>query len=92
MTEYIMQADTLNLPEKLAKIFKGRKVKLIAKDDTILIKTVDSNEALKRLIGMAKSDGHSVDRFIESKQEEIALEEEQSRRRNTKNQKTRMKV
>ena len=77
-----MQADTLNLPEKLAKIFKGRKVKLIAKDDTILIQPIDSYAALKRLVGMAKSDGHAVERFIESKQEEIALEEEQSRRRN----------
>ncbi|MCL2064219.1 MAG: GNAT family N-acetyltransferase [Candidatus Cloacimonetes bacterium] len=82
MSQYIMQADILNLPEKLAKLYKGRKVKLIAKNDTILIQPINSDEALKRLIGIAKSDGHSVDRFIENKQEEIALEEEQSKRRN----------
>ena len=82
MTQCIINADTLNLPVEFANKFKGRKVELIESDDVVLIKPVKSLEALKRLVGCIPSDGHAVDRFIESKQEEIALEEEQSQRRN----------
>ena len=82
MSQCIISADTLNLPVEFAKKFKGKKVELIETDDVVLIKPVNSFEALKRLVGCIPSDGHAVDRFIESKQEEIALEEEQSQRRN----------
>jgi virulence-associated protein VagC len=81
MDAYVMQAEALNLPEKLANMFKGMKVELMAQDNTVLIKPVDSDAALKRLCGMFKSDGHDVDRFIAAKQEEIRLEEEKSKRR-----------
>jgi hypothetical protein len=81
MTTYTMPAETLNLPDELAKMFKGMKVRLMAKKGSVVIEPVDSDAALQRMIGMAKSDGYAVDRFIARKQEEIKLEEEKSKRR-----------
>jgi virulence-associated protein VagC len=76
-----MQAEALNLPTKFAKMFKGKQVELSANKNSLIIKTVEEPDIIDKMCGMIKSDGHRVERFIQRKQEELALEDEKSRRR-----------
>ena len=45
MSQCIISADTLNLPVEFSDMFKGQKVELIKKEDTVLIKLTNAEDA-----------------------------------------------
>jgi hypothetical protein len=81
MNTYTMPAEALNLPTKLAEMFKGKKVELIAQQDSVVIKSIDYDDIIEKTCGMFRSDGRAVDRFLDECQKEIDLEEEQHKSR-----------
>ena len=73
MEAIVLQADALNLPSVFAAKLSGKKVEIVERDNSIVIKPVEYNA--KSMCGMFKSDGHAVDRFMAQKKIEKELEE-----------------
>ena len=68
MSSIVIQADILNLPESMAIKLRGKKVELTENEDAIVIMPVRS--AIDAACGMLKSDGRTVDRFMNLKRME----------------------
>ena len=72
MSLMIMQADALNLPEPLALQFRGKKVELAAKGETITIQPVRS--AIFAARGMRKGGKFDTAKLLAQKQLEKDME------------------
>ena len=76
MSEMIL--NTRTLPEPLYRRIRSDKVRVHEENGAIIltpiVDTTKQAEAIERLCGMFKSDGHAVDRFMEQKRLEKEIE------------------
>ena len=68
----IIKSEQLNLPEKIAKRFKGKELEIIEVKEGILLKPVGSS--VKSIRGLLKGSGVSTELFMQYKKEEKELE------------------
>jgi virulence-associated protein VagC len=72
MGSIILQAETLNLPSKLAVKLRGKRVELIENGDTITITPVNNQVSAAR--GMFKDSAFGTDALMQQKRLEKELE------------------
>jgi len=58
----VLQAELLNLPESFAAKFRGKKVEIIERGESIVINPVQC--PIEAMHGMLESDGQEVARFL----------------------------
>jgi hypothetical protein len=63
-----MQAEALNLPQKLAIKFKGQKIKLIENKKSVTLIPID--DVVDEFCGLIKLDGTRVEKFLEERRGE----------------------
>jgi len=68
----ILQAETLNLPERFAVKLRGKKVELIEDGDTITIKPVQF--AIDEAYGMFEGSSFGTEEFLKQKRMDKELE------------------
>ena len=69
MEAIIVKSEQLNLPEEIAKRFKGKELEIIEIKEGILLKPIG-----KSIRGLLKGTGVSTELFMQYKKEEKELE------------------
>lgn len=72
MGNIVVKSEELNLPEEIAKRFKGKELEIIEIKEGILLKPVGSS--VKSIRGLLKGSGISTELFMQYKKEEKELE------------------
>jgi virulence-associated protein VagC len=72
MEAIVVKSEQLNLPEEIAKRFKGKELEIIEIKEGILLKPVGSS--VKSIRGLLKGSGVSTKLFMQYKKEEKELE------------------
>ena len=68
----VLQAETLNLPERFASKFRGKKVEIFEDGDAITIKPVRC--VIDEACGMLKGSSFGTEEFMKQKRMDKALE------------------
>ena len=72
MEAIVVKSKQLNLPEEIAKKFKGKELEIIEIKEGILLKPMGSS--VKSIRGLLKGSGVSTELFMQYKKEEKELE------------------
>jgi virulence-associated protein VagC len=73
MSNLVLQAEALNLPEYYARKLRGKKVELIENGDTIVITPI--NDVILHARGILRGGSFTTQRFTELKSAEKELED-----------------
>ena len=73
MKAVVLQTEALSLPHIFATKQSSKKIEIVERDNSIVIKPVEYSA--KSMRGMFKSNGHAVDRFMAQKKLEKELHE-----------------
>jgi hypothetical protein len=73
MEAIIVKSEELNLPEKIARRFKGKELEIIETKEGILLKPI-MEDPIKKARGFLKGSRFTSERYMQLKQEEKELE------------------
>ncbi len=72
MAVTIYEAEQLNLPEHIAKKFKGRKIEFVETNEGVLLKTVE--DPIKQLRGFLMGSKFTTEQYINQKRQDKEIE------------------
>jgi hypothetical protein len=71
MNTIVLQPETLNLPEQIARIFKGNPVEFIVERDLVIMKPIDPIAILDEAYGMCADSPLTVEKFYEMQRDDV---------------------
>jgi hypothetical protein len=72
MAVTVYKAEQLNLPEHIAKKFRGSKIEFIETNEGVLLKTVE--DPIKQLRGFLKESKFTTEQYLNQKRQDKEIE------------------